>query len=101
MPINWLVPQVGDAGLDDSRHLSDNPDRWMLGVPRNDDGAPSGPKAVVRLNLRSERDVESHIVQPLFRDTLGYAQADLRWNYPVKITSGRKKEGDARDYRDL
>ena len=40
--------------------------------------------------LRSEGDVEAKLLQPLFREVLGYPDEDLSWNAPVKITLGRE-----------
>lgn len=40
----------------------------------------------------SERDVEVKLLDPLFRDELGYAQRDLAWAVPVTLTFGREKK---------
>lgn len=47
--------------------------------------------------LKTERDVETKILQPLFREVLGYADSDMEWAKPVRLTFGREtrtKEAD-------
>lgn len=39
---------------------------------------------------RSEGDVETKLLQPLFRDILGYPNSELSWKAPVRITLGRE-----------
>lgn len=49
------------------------------------------------LDLRSERDVETKIIAPLFRDVLGYDEANMHWCVPVDMQFGREvrtKEAD-------
>lgn len=40
--------------------------------------------------LLSERDVEVKVVTPLFRDILGYADAEMFWAVPVRMNLGRE-----------
>lgn len=45
----------------------------------------------------SERDVEVKVITPLFRDVLGYVDAEMHWAVPVDMNFGRevkKKEAD-------
>lgn len=45
----------------------------------------------------SERDVEVKVITPLFRDVLGYSDAEMNWAVPVDMNFGRevkKKEAD-------
>ena len=44
------------------------------------------------LTLRSERDVETKLISPLFRDILGYPEDSLHWAEPVSIVLGREKK---------
>lgn len=44
------------------------------------------------LTLRSERDVETKLLEPLFRDVLGYPDESLHWDKPVPIVMGREKK---------
>jgi len=43
------------------------------------------------LDLRSERDVETKFIGPLFRDVLEYPDEGLHWDEPVKIVIGRQR----------
>lgn len=44
------------------------------------------------LTLRSERDVETKLLSPLFHEVLEYPEDSLHWNEPVSITLGREKK---------
>ncbi len=51
--------------------------------------------AVINLDknaLVSERDVETKLLQPLFKQVLGYPDEGLHWAKPVKINFGREKK---------
>ena len=41
--------------------------------------------------IESERDIETKLVYPLFKDTLGYPEESIQTDYPVKLTFGRQK----------
>jgi len=41
--------------------------------------------------IESERDIETKLLQPLFHQTLGYPDSDLKFAVPVKLTLGREK----------
>lgn len=47
--------------------------------------------------LRSERDVETKLIQPLFDTILGYPADDLRWSVPVSIQFGHEKKSKEAD----
>lgn len=44
------------------------------------------------MTLRSERDVETKLLTPLFTNTLGYPEDSLHWAEPVQIVLGREKK---------
>ena len=46
----------------------------------------------MRLALRSERDVETKLVGPLFQDVLKYPAESLHWDEPVPMVLGREKK---------
>lgn len=52
--------------------------------------------------MESERDIETKLLQPLFSQTLGYPDKELKFAVPVKLTFGREKktkEADLVAYR--
>jgi type I restriction enzyme M protein len=47
---------------------------------------------VLMSSLRSESDVESKFLAPLFSEVLGYSSDSLHWDEPVRIQLGREKK---------
>ena len=45
---------------------------------------------VTILGTESEKDVETRLVLPLFRDILGYPEAELEWGKTIKMPFGRE-----------
>lgn len=47
--------------------------------------------------IQSERDVEVKVITPIFKDVLGYSDAEMNWAVPVQMNFGREvrtKEAD-------
>ncbi len=44
------------------------------------------------IDYRTEREVEINLINPLFRDTLGYPEKDLHWDRPVTMQWGRDEK---------
>jgi type I restriction enzyme M protein len=42
------------------------------------------------IGTETEKEVEIRLIEPLFREILGYPAVELEWNRPVKITWGRE-----------
>lgn len=51
----------------------------------------------MQLMLQSERDVEVKVVTPLFKDILGYPDAEMHWDVPVQMNFGREVRTKAAD----
>ncbi len=47
--------------------------------------------------LESERDIETKLVYPLFSQTLGYPDKDLKSNVPIRLSLGRERKTKAAD----
>ncbi|MDP9809333.1 type I restriction enzyme M protein [Rhizobium tibeticum] len=48
-------------------------------------------------SIKSERDVEVKVITPIFKDVLGYSDAEMNWAVPVQMNFGREvrtKEAD-------
>lgn len=58
---------------------------------------PSGKGSGMTLDIKSERDVEVKVVSPIFKNVLGYTDAEMHWSVPVRMNFGREvktKEAD-------
>jgi type I restriction enzyme M protein len=47
--------------------------------------------------LFSEKDVELKVIQPLFKDILGYDDNQMSWAYPVSMNEGRDRKSKEAD----